>query len=78
MPESRKLVKFEKTAEIFLDFEREYNSGPQETHILFSDELQKDEFKSIWAKVKIWYEDFATNNVDEDLGTYLRNKIEII
>ena len=53
---------FERFAQIFLDF----NATPQGGKTTFSIAIQKEEFKSLWAKVRDSYEAFATDD-EEDL-----------
>ncbi|XP_075162598.1 uncharacterized protein LOC142235215 [Haematobia irritans] len=59
------LRKFKKFAALFLEFERENSaisdSASGTTHTMFTVELRKEEFKSLWTKVKNSYEKF---NVD--------------
>lgn len=62
MPKSRKLT-FETFAQMFLDFEEEFNAT-QEGNAAFSTEIQRKEFKSLWTKVKKAYEAFATDEED--------------
>ena len=66
MPKSKRLLTFERFAQIFLDFEREFNATPQEGNTTFSIEIQREEFKSLWARVRESYEAFATGD-EEDL-----------
>ena len=68
MPKSRRLLIFERFAQIFLDFEREFNATPQEGNTTFSIGVQKEEFKSLWAKVRDSYEVFATGDEDDLKG----------
>ena len=60
MSKSDKLVKFDKMASLFLEFENDYNEMPQESHTSFTLEIQKEEFKTLWEKVRLSYEDFVT------------------
>ena len=68
MSKSDKLVKFDKMASLFLEFENDFNEMPQESHTSFTVELQKEEFKTLWEKVRLSYEDFVTssNTVDSE------------
>ena len=66
MPKSRKLLTFEKFAQIFLDFEKEFNAPPLEGNTTFTIDIQRQEFKSLWARVRDSYEAFATGD-EEDL-----------
>ncbi|XP_075150480.1 uncharacterized protein LOC142224582 [Haematobia irritans] len=55
------LRKFKKFAALFLEFEREYNAMCSAAHTMYTVELRKEEFISLWNKVKTSYEKF---NVD--------------
>ncbi|XP_075152559.1 uncharacterized protein LOC142226424 [Haematobia irritans] len=55
------LRKFKKFAALFLEFEMEYNAMSNASHTMFTVELRKEEFKSLWIKVNTSYEKF---NVD--------------
>ncbi|XP_075150473.1 uncharacterized protein LOC142224575 [Haematobia irritans] len=55
------LRKFKKFAALFLEFEREYNAMSSAAHTMYTVELRKEEFRSLWNKVKTSYEKF---NVD--------------
>ena len=57
MRKSRKLLTFEIFVQMFLDFEKEF-IATQEGNNAFSIEIQREEFKSLWAKVKDAYEAF--------------------
>ena len=66
MAKSNNLVKFETLAALFLEFEREYNELPKEELNSFELDLQKEEFKSLWEKVKVAFEHFVTNKPSKD------------
>ena len=72
MSKSDKLVKFDKMASLFLEFENDFNEMPQESHTSFTVELQKEEFKTLWEKVRLSYEEFVTcgntKDSEEDCG----------
>ncbi|XP_075153596.1 uncharacterized protein LOC142227128 [Haematobia irritans] len=55
------LRKFKRFAALFLEFEREYNAMSTAAHTMYTVEVRKEEFKSLWNKVKTSYEKF---NVD--------------
>ena len=61
MPKSSILLTFETFAQMFLDFEKEFNAT-LEGNTAFSIEIQMDEFRSFWTKVKGVYEAFATSD----------------
>ncbi|XP_073811829.1 uncharacterized protein [Musca autumnalis] len=50
MVKDKLFVKFQKLANMFLEFEKEYNSIPQDEHTMFSVELRKEEFGKLWKK----------------------------
>ena len=66
MPKLRKWLTFEKFAQMFLDFGREFNAA-KEGNTAISIEIQMEEFKLLWTKVKDAYEVFAIGN-EEYLG----------
>ncbi|XP_075162761.1 uncharacterized protein LOC142235393 [Haematobia irritans] len=59
------LRKFKRFAALFLDFENEYNAMSNASHTMFTVELRKEEFKSLWNKVKTSYEKFS---IDSDFS----------
>ena len=61
MLKSRKLLTFEIFAQMFLDFEKEFNATKR-SNTAFSMEIQMEEFKSLQTKVKGVYEAFATSD----------------
>ncbi|XP_065372164.1 uncharacterized protein LOC135964036 [Calliphora vicina] len=65
MVKSQKLITFERTAAIFLDFEKEYNDLPTETLNSYLLDIRKEEFKTLWDKTRNTYEDFATQDNNE-------------
>ena len=49
----------------FLDLD-DFNETPQQSHTSFTIELQKEEFKTLWEKVRLSYEEFVTSNNTTD------------
>ena len=62
MSQSQILVTFQKLAALFLEFESDFLGVSQESQSSYTIDLQKDEFKILWEKVRIAYETFATSN----------------
>lgn len=60
MSKSENLVKFEKFAALLLEFEDDFNDVSQESQTSYTVDLQKEEFRVLWEKVRVAYECFAT------------------
>ena len=58
---------FEIFAQMFLDFEKEF-IATQEGSNAFSIEIQREEFNSLWTKVKDAYEAFVTGDEENSKG----------
>ncbi|XP_075151122.1 uncharacterized protein LOC142225231 [Haematobia irritans] len=65
MANRTQLRRFNKFAEMFLNFEKEYNDLSEGSHTMFTIDLHKEEFKGLWTKVKDAYEKLT---LDHDLS----------
>ncbi|XP_065355901.1 uncharacterized protein LOC135950281 [Calliphora vicina] len=63
---SNSLVKFERLAALLLEFEGDFLEVSKGDQTTISVDLQKEEFKVLWEKVRVSYETFATNNTIVD------------
>lgn len=66
MVKSQDLVKFEKLAALLLEFETDFLGASQLNQTASGVDLQKEELKILWEKVRFAYEAFTTSNVIED------------
>ncbi|XP_075167635.1 uncharacterized protein LOC142239744 [Haematobia irritans] len=60
--------RFNKLAEMFLNFEKEYSGLSEDSQTIFTIDLHKEEFKGLWTKVKEAYEKLTVDhNLSEEV-----------
>ncbi|XP_036346660.1 uncharacterized protein LOC118755979, partial [Rhagoletis pomonella] len=59
---------FSRACDALLEFEAGFNNMPCSSHSIFSLEIQKEELKALWVKVKDAFDDYSKKVSDDETG----------
>ncbi|CAD7002001.1 unnamed protein product [Ceratitis capitata] len=62
------LYDFSRACDALLEFEELYNNTPNASHSVYSLEIQKDELKALWLKVKESFDTYSRSLSEDESG----------